>query len=279
MTLAPTVLCHGSSAVELGGALAGRLAAPVVLAPPGQSLTAALADDWSIAVVVVELDVLDDAALAALVRAAAIRVVAVVDGDRAEAAGAYSGSNLAEFVAADSPPDLVAAAVMRAAERPTITTVAELSERTSARLDRLNRDASQIASALAGLQYQATAATTAQIGRIDSAYVRALIRARRMREQFLAAELFSDPAWDMLLDLTAAELEGRKVSVSSLCIAAAAPTTTALRWIRNLCDAGLFDRQPDPHDARRAFISLDAQALQRMLAYLAALRASLPIAP
>jgi len=36
----------------------------------------------------------------------------------------------------------------------------------------------------------------------------------------------ADPAWDMLLDLTAARAESRAVSVSSLCIAAGVPTTT-----------------------------------------------------
>ena len=52
-----------------------------------------------------------------------------------------------------------------------------------------------------------------------AAVVRAAIRARRLREQFFAAELFADPAWDMLLDLMAARLEGCPVAVSSLCIA------------------------------------------------------------
>ena len=74
----------------------------------------------------------------------------------------------------------------------------------------------------------------------------------------------------MLLDLAAAAVEGRSVAVSSLCIAAAVPTTTALRWIRNLCDAGLFVRRDDPADARRAFISLTDDALSAMARYLAA---------
>lgn len=83
--------------------------------------------------------------------------------------------------------------------------------------------------------------------------VRAVIRARRMRDQFFTGELFADPAWDMLLDLFASELEGRRVSVSSLCIAAAVPPTTALRWIGAMHDAGLFERQADPNDRRRAY--------------------------
>ena len=38
--------------------------------------------------------------------------------------------------------------------------------------------------------------------------------------------------------LMAARLEQQRVEVSSLCIAAAVPPTTALRWIKALSDAG-----------------------------------------
>ena len=43
----------------------------------------------------------------------------------------------------------------------------------------------------------------------------------------------------VLLDLFAAELEGNRVSVSSLCIAAGVAPTTALRWIARMTDMGL----------------------------------------
>src|SRR3546814_18726533 len=68
------------------------------------------------------------------------------------------------------------------------------------------------------------------------------------------------PAWDMLLDLYAACYERRQVSVSSLCIAAAVPATTALRWIKNMTDAGLLDRSCDPNDARRIFLGISEKA-------------------
>ncbi|AEG49596.1 regulatory protein MarR [Sphingobium chlorophenolicum L-1] len=91
---------------------------------------------------------------------------------------------------------------------------------------------------------------------VDAAQVRDLLRARRLRDDFLPADLFADPAWDMLLDLLAARLEHERVSVSSLCIASAVPPTTALRWIRTLTEKGFVDRQADPHDGRRVFIAL-----------------------
>jgi hypothetical protein len=109
-------------------------------------------------------------------------------------------------------------------------------------------------------------------GVIDPAAVRAIIRARRLREQFFASEIFADPAWDMLLDLLAARLEGRQVSVSSLCIAAAVPPTTALRWIKALTDSGLFIRIADPHDRRRVFIALSDTAADAVANCVAAMR-------
>jgi len=102
---------------------------------------------------------------------------------------------------------------------------------------------------------------------IDPQDIRKAVRARRLREQFFAAALLEDPGWDMLLDLFAAELEDRAVSVSSLCIAAAVAPTTALRWIGKMSEAGLFERRPDPFDRRRAFMALSEQARAGMQSY------------
>ncbi len=85
---------------------------------------------------------------------------------------------------------------------------------------------------------------------------RAKLRERRQREQFLPADIFADPAWDMLLDLYAAHYERREVSVSSLCIAANVPATTALRWIKSMTDHGMFERTCDRHDGRRILIAI-----------------------
>ena len=101
--------------------------------------------------------------------------------------------------------------------------------------------------------------------------VRRMLRQRRMREQYFPADLFADPAWDMLLDLYAARLERQPVSVSSLCIAAAVPATTALRWIKTMTDAGLFLREADALDGRRIFIALSEGAADAMARYCEAL--------
>lgn len=107
---------------------------------------------------------------------------------------------------------------------------------------------------------------------ITSAQVRDLLRARRIRADFLPGDLFADPAWDMMLDLLAARLDHERVSVSSLCIAAAVPPTTALRWIRTLTDKGLVERQADPHDGRRVFIALAQEAADALTRWFGASR-------
>jgi hypothetical protein len=103
--------------------------------------------------------------------------------------------------------------------------------------------------------------------------IRQLLRNRRRRDQFLPGDIFADPAWDMLLDLMAARIEGKRVSVSSLCIAAAVPPTTALRWIKLLTQRGLFVREEDQYDRRRVFIALSDSAAASLGQWFAAARA------
>lgn len=101
----------------------------------------------------------------------------------------------------------------------------------------------------------------------DPRLVRQIIRQRQMRAQYFDAELFADPAWDMLLDLTAARAEHNRVSVTSLCIASGVPPTTALRWISQMVEAGLLERLEDETDRRRAFIALSDKAADAMARY------------
>lgn len=101
--------------------------------------------------------------------------------------------------------------------------------------------------------------------------VRRIIAARKARAKFLDTDLFADPAWDMLLDLTAARVEHQRVSVTSLCIASGVPPTTALRWIGQMTEAGLFERVEDDTDRRRAFIRLTDKAADAMARYFAEL--------
>lgn len=149
------------------------------------------------------------------------------------------------------------------------------------RLRPLTDEVERMVGALAQLTAGATAVAPAQpalpdapadADSLDAAELRRIVRARRLRARHFDAALFADPAWDMLLDLTAARIEDKPVAVSSLCIAAAVPATTALRWIRMLTDAGLFVRHADPTDGRRVFVGLSDDAATGMRNYLAELR-------
>lgn len=89
-------------------------------------------------------------------------------------------------------------------------------------------------------------------------------KSRRRRSHYLPAELFGEPGWDLLLDLFAARLQGRLVSVTSACIAADVPPTTALRWIRLMEERGLVERIRHRSDQRVKWIGLTDMAASMM---------------
>lgn len=107
--------------------------------------------------------------------------------------------------------------------------------------------------------------------------VQAILKARRRRARFFPDDLFADPAWDILLELYAAELGQRRIAISSLCIGAAVPATTALRWIHTLEKKGLIARHNDPFDGRRVYASLSESALSSIEAYFADTPTALPL--
>jgi len=101
---------------------------------------------------------------------------------------------------------------------------------------------------------------------------RMLYNERRQRDRFIGRDYFSDPAWDIFLDLYIAEREERPVSVSSLCIAACVPPTTGLRWIKLLTDEGRLVRIADPSDGRRFYVRLSREMSESLTLYLTSIR-------
>src|SRR3712207_9378509 len=91
--------------------------------------------------------------------------------------------------------------------------------------------------------------------------------ARRKLYALFGRRLFSDPSWDILLELFVSTLEGRKVTVSTACMAACAPTTTALRHIAYLVQEGLVVRKPHPADARSTYLELTGPAVAKLTQY------------
>lgn len=135
----------------------------------------------------------------------------------------------------------------------------------------LSHEVNRIASTLARLSVepQTGPSGTADPAGLTAERVRDVLLARRLRSRFLPDDLFADPAWDILLDLLRAELAQHRVSVSSLCIAAAVPPTTGLRWLSTLVERGLVCRRADPRDARRIFVELSPGASAALRCYFA----------
>jgi len=112
-------------------------------------------------------------------------------------------------------------------------------------------------------------AAAASLPRVTSAaFVRRVIAARAARRRYFNAELFADPAWDMLLELYALDCEQRRTSVSKLAVAVGVPATTALRWLDRLHGDRLIEREADPLDGRRVWVGLTNEGQTAMRAYL-----------
>ena len=174
--------------------------------------------------------------------------------------------------------------IERAASLATATAIASSPSRANdvakdpgaERLRQLSDEVSRIASTLARLsatapppELELRKPVEGDVPDVAVDTVRSVIRARRLRSRFFREDLFADPAWDMLLDLLQAEISQLRVPVSSLCIAAAVPATTALRWLKNMTDKGIFVRRADPHDGRRVFVELSTEASMAMRRYFA----------
>lgn len=151
---------------------------------------------------------------------------------------------------------------------------AEIPDETAAKLHRLSGEAGRIASILAQLSSGPHSSNdhhdrSSDLPEVSLKTVRAVIRARRLRSQFISQDLFADPAWDMLLELLQADIAQQSVPITSLCIAAAVPATTALRWLKSMTNQGLVKRRADPLDSRRVFIELAPRTRDSLYRYFA----------
>jgi DNA-binding MarR family transcriptional regulator len=182
-----------------------------------------------------------------------------------------------EFIIDADDAERAAALALTSAKSGLHTRLSDIAaDKNAARLRQLSEEVSRIASTLARLSAGPTGApapgqqhANEDIPPLSSDTVRAVIRARRLRSRYFADHLFADPAWDMLLDLLQAEISHLRVPVSSLCIAAAVPATTALRWLKTLVQEGVFIRRADPHDGRRVFVELAPDASAALRRYFA----------
>lgn len=87
------------------------------------------------------------------------------------------------------------------------------------------------------------------------AAARVVLAGRRRRTAYFRGVRFSDPSWDMVLELYVAACERRHIAVSRLCDLSGGSTTTALRHIEQLEALGYLIRQTDPEDGRRLIVN------------------------
>lgn len=97
--------------------------------------------------------------------------------------------------------------------------------------------------------------------------VGSLIADRKRRNELFPDGLFSDPAWDILLELCLAETEHRRLAVTRLATASGLAEATANRWIEKLERCRLVQRQRDPTDRRRVFVGLTPLGQKLLSAY------------
>jgi len=182
-----------------------------------------------------------------------------------------------EVVVGDDEAERAAALALATARTSMGLGISDIaSDRSAERLRQLSDEVSRIAASLARLSAGPGSAAPkvepvqgGDAPEVSEDTVRAVIRARRLRTRFFPEHLFADPAWDMLLDLLQAEIAQLRVPVSSLCIAAAVPATTALRWLKTMVQDGIFVRRADPHDGRRVFVELAPEASRALRRYFA----------
>ena len=107
---------------------------------------------------------------------------------------------------------------------------------------------------------------------LDRKLIKFLLTEKALRLKHFNPDLVQGASWTMLLELAWADLEGLKVSVTSLCFASGAPGTTALRYIGVLEGDGMIERRPDMEDGRRTYVSLTLRAKEILAKMLQELR-------
>lgn len=106
-------------------------------------------------------------------------------------------------------------------------------------------------------------------GAMRHAFVaRRMLHILRVGNETLGGQLFSNPAWEILLDLFVNRSEGKRVTIVSLCITATAPAGTVLRYLNALTEAGLVIQADAEDDRPSPVVDLSADAFASMKAIL-----------
>lgn len=128
---------------------------------------------------------------------------------------------------------------------------------------------------LKGAGFQRTVKSVANTSRHANATgVTMLINARKARGSLFPNNWFSDPAWDILLYLYKARLEGNCLTVGDISAGSAIRPTTTIRWIDIIESFDLITRRRCEIDSRRVFIELSTTGYESMNRYFSQITAS-----
>lgn len=123
----------------------------------------------------------------------------------------------------------------------------------------VNENVVRIAESLADWPSDELATSAALVGRI--------ISARRERSNHLPARLFSEPAWDMMLELLHGELADRPVTVAMLIDASGVSHRAAIRWLNALEAHGLVARGATAETRKSEQVELTNEARRTFRKY------------
>lgn len=121
--------------------------------------------------------------------------------------------------------------------------------------------------------FEALSQSRTRVCRESASDLRILHWMRELDEQRVVAlegAIEPDATWNMLAELLRARITGKRISVTSLCLASGGPVTSALRRIERLLDGGLIVRTLDPVDGRRKYLNLTPEDVRRTQAALKA---------
>ncbi len=158
---------------------------------------------------------------------------------------------------------------------PVISANEELDqEREGISLWTLHRDLTRLADELAGAARRVednAGNDNAAVSKDESAplaapreYFEALLIQRRERERCLGSELFSEPAWDIMLELMIARINGREMRISELGASHHSPGAITGQYVAALVEAKLIERYDCTEGSPDCHLALSSEAARRM---------------
>ena len=102
-------------------------------------------------------------------------------------------------------------------------------------------------------------------------FARRILTSRGNDNRPLHTMLFTNPAWDILLNLYIAETEGRGMTVLDCCLASVVRQSVALRWLTYLKQEGMVLEVTDITQPRQTQIQLSESTKSAIASYLGSL--------